>query len=120
MKLFRKGYDITLKRIKDTVRIKENGETLVLTVSADPMRIVSGLAKAQDKLNELTKDGKEPDKESLNGVAEFFASILFGSEQAAKLMAFYDNDAQDVVNVCGTYFRERLAKKITEAQKKHG
>ena len=50
MKLFRKGYDITLKRIKDTVRIKENGETLVLTVSADPMRIVSGLAKAQDKL----------------------------------------------------------------------
>lgn len=119
MKWFHRGYDMTLNRIKDTVRIRENDESLILNVNVDPMRIVSGLNKAQEKLIAVSKDG-EPDKEALQDVAEFFAGVIFGTEQAEKLMAFYDNDAESVVNVCGRYFRERLAKKITQAQKKHG
>ena len=120
MNLFRHGYNITLNRIKDKVRVTEGKESLLLTVMVDPMRIVSGLNKVQIKLQSLTQDGKKPSEEELQEAAKFFASVMFGTEQAEQLMEFYDNSAQDVVSVCGTYFKERLAKKITKAQKKHG
>ena len=119
MKLFRKGYDISLNIVHDTLRIRENGEILPLTVSADPMRIVAGLNKAQKKLNDLVNNG-EPTEEEMREAAQFFASVIFGQEQAEKLMAFYNDDAACVINVCGTYFRERLAGKISKLQKKHG
>ena len=118
MKLFRKGYDITLNRVHDTIKIKENGETLPLTVSADPMRIVAGLNKAQKKLNELVNQETEPEEEEIKEAAEYFATVIFGKEQAEKLMAFYNGDAACVINVCGTYFRERLGQKISKMQKK--
>lgn len=118
MKLFRKGYDITLNRVHDTIRIKENGETLSLTVNADPMRIVSGLNKAQKKLSDLVSNGREPEEQEIKEAAEYFATVIFGKEQAEKLTEFYNNDAACVINVCGTYFRERLAMKISKLQKK--
>lgn len=117
MALFRKGYDITLNRVHDTVRINENGETLTLTVSADPMRIVAGLNKAQNKLTELVAKG-EPTEDEMKEAAEFFAAVIFGQEQAGMVMAFYNDDAACVINVCGKYFRERLASKISQMQKK--
>lgn len=120
MKIFRKGYDITLNRVHDTIRIKENGESLQLTVSADPMRIVAGLNKAQKKLSDLVSDDREPSEEEIKEAAEYFATVIFGQEQAGKMMAFYNNDAACVINVCGTYFRERLAQKISKMQKKIG
>ena len=120
MSIFRKGYNITLNRVHDTLKIKENGETLPLTVNADPMRIVAGLNKAQTKLNDLVKDNREPAEEEIKEAAEYFATVIFGKEQAEKLMEFYNNDAACVINVCGTYFRERLALKITKVQKKLG
>ena len=118
MKLFRKGYGITLNRVHDTIRINENGETLPLTVSADPMRIVAGLNKAQKKLNDLVNKETEPAEEEIKEAAEYFATVIFGKEQAEMLMAFYNDDAACVINVCGTYFRERLGKKISQMQKK--
>ena len=54
------------------------------------------------------------------GAAEFFAAVIFGKEQAEMLMAFYNDDAACVINVCGQYFRERLANKINKMQKKLG
>ena len=118
MKLFRKGYNITLNRVHDTIRINENGETLPLTVSADPMRIVAGLNKAQKKLNDLVSGDKEPTEKEMQEAAEYFASVIFGQEQAEMLMGFYNDDAACVINVCGTYVRERLAQKISKIQKK--
>ena len=120
MKIFRKGYDITLNRVHDTIKIKENGETLPLTVSADPMRIVAGLNKAQKKLNDLVNQETEPAEEEIKEAADYFATVIFGKEQAEKLMAFYNDDAACVINVCGTYFRERLGQKISKMQKKIG
>lgn len=118
MKLFRKGYDITLNRVHDTLRINENGETLPLTVSADPLRIVAGLNKAQEKLNNLVHGEKEPTEAEMHEAAEYFATVIFGKEQAGMLMAFYNDDAACVINVCGTYFKERLGNKISRMQKK--
>lgn len=117
---FKKGYEISLNRVHDTIKIKENGETLTLTVNADPMRIVAGLNKAQEKLTALVnaKEGDEPTPEAMKDCAEYFAAVIFGAEQARALMAFYANDAACVINVCGQYFRERLAGKISAVQKK--
>lgn len=117
LKLFRRGYEVTLNKIHDTVTIRENGETLTLTVCADPMRIVAGLNKAQQKLQELVAKENPDEKEMIEG-ANLFASVIFGTEQASKLMAFYNNDPACVINICGSYFRERLGQKISKAQKK--
>ena len=96
MALFRRGYELTLNRVHDTITIREGGETLPLTVNGDAMRIVAGLSKAQKKLQELKDDSTDAEvKES----AEYFASVIFGKEQAAKLMAFYADDPGCVISV---------------------
>ena len=47
MKLFRRGYEMTLNRVHDTVTIREGDEKITLTVNGDAMRMVAGLNKAQ-------------------------------------------------------------------------
>ena len=115
MKLFRRGYEMTLNRVHDTITVREGSERLTLTVNGDAMRMVAGLNKAQAKMKGVTEE--TPD-EDVKEVAEYFAAVIFGKEQAAKLMAFYAEDPGCVITVCGRYFSERLAGKITEAQKK--
>ena len=115
MKLFRRGYEMTLNRVHDTVTVREGDEKITLTVNADAMRMVAGLNKAQAKMNAINED--TPDEQVLE-CAEYFAAVLFGKEQAAKLMAFYADDPGCVISVCGRYFKERLAGKITAVQKR--
>lgn len=115
MKLFRRGYEMTLNRVYDTVSVNEGGEKLLLTVNGDAMRIVAGLNKAQQKLRELTDDSPE---EEVRDAAEYFAAVIFGQEQAKKLSAFYADDPGCIISVCGQYFKDRLAGKIAKVQKK--
>lgn len=110
-----KHYEMTLNRVHDTVVVREGDETLKLSVSGDSMRMVAGLNRAQEKLSALNEQSS--DEDVLNA-AEYFASVIFGKEQAGKLMAFYADDPGCVITVCGRYFRERLADKIAKAQKK--
>ena len=115
--MFKRRYEMTLNRVQDTVAINENGERLTLTVNADPMRLVAGLNGAQKKLTEVV-NGENPPEEEVKEAAEYFAAVIFGKEQAEKLMDFYAGDAACVINICGTYFRERLGKLISKAQKR--
>ena len=115
MSIFRRGYTMTLNRVHDTLRIKEGAETLTLVVNGDSLRMVAGLNKAQEKMKALTDESTE---DQIKEAAEYFASVLFGSEQAAQLMAFYADDAGCVISVCGQYFKERLAERIAKQQKK--
>lgn len=118
MKLFRnKGYELTLNRVHDTIRINENGEKLTLTVNGDPMRMVAGLNAAQKKLVELSEK-EDATPEEMRDAAELFAAVIFGKEQTERLFDFYAGDPSCVISVCGTYFRERLADKIAQQQKK--
>lgn len=114
--MFKRGYEVTLNRIHDTIKIVENGEKLPLVVNADPMRIVAGLNVAQEKMTELVKGN--PTEEEMKAAAEYFAAVIFGTEQAKKLMEFYAGDAACVINVCGKYFRDRLSGIIAKAQKR--
>jgi rubrerythrin len=115
MKLFNHGYEMTLNRVYDTITIKEGSEKLKLTVNGDSQRMVAGLNKAQKKMTELSDDA---DDETVKEVAEYFAAVIFGKEQATELMKFYADDPVCVINVCGQYFKERLAGKIAAVQKK--
>lgn len=115
MKIFQKGYEMTLNRVHDNVTIREGDETLKLSVNGDSMRMIAGMNKANQKLQELTDDTPE---DEVKEAAEYFAAVIFGREQAAQLMAFYADDPGCVISVCGQYFRDRLANKITKVQKK--
>lgn len=116
MNIFRRrGYEMTLNRVHDTVTIREQEETLTLTVNGDAMRIVAGLNTANAKLKTLTEESTD---EEVMAAAEYFATVIFGKDQAQKLMAFYADDPGCVISVCGNYFKERLAGKITKVQKK--
>ena len=115
MKFFRKGYELTLNRVHDTVTIREGDERLTLSVNGDAMHMIAGMNKANQKLQALTDDSKD---EEVLEAAEYFAAVIFGREQAAQLMAFYSNDPGCVISVCGQYFKERLVDKIVKVQKK--
>ena len=113
--MFHRGYELTLNRVHDTVVIREDEETLKLTVNGDAMRMVAGLNKAQQKMLALKDDSTD---EEVLETAEYFAAVIFGKEQAAQLMAFYADDPGCVISVCGQYFKDRLAGKIAKVQKK--
>lgn len=115
MKLFRRGYEVTLNRVHDTVNIREGDERLTLTVNGDALRMVAGLNRAQDKMKSLADDATD---DQARECAEFFAAVIFGKDQAQKLMAFYADDPGSVISVCGQYFKDRLAGKISAAQKR--
>ena len=115
MKLFRRGYEMTLNRVHDTVTIREGDEKITLTVNGDAMRMVAGLNKAQAKMKVLSDD--TPD-DAVRDAAEYFAAVIFGKEQAGQLMAFYADDPGCVISVCGQYFKDRLAGKIANVQKR--
>ena len=108
-------FKISLNRVHDKVEIKEGDEKIMLRVDSDPMRMVAGLSQAQKMLQELNKDSSD---EETDKAALYFATVIFGKEQAETLVAFYHNDAACVINVCGQYFSKRLGKLITNAQKK--
>lgn len=110
-----KGYHMTLNRVHDTVTIKEGAERITLVVNGDAMHMVSGLDKAQQKLQALNDDTADQD---VIDAAEYFAAVIFGREQARKLLEFYGNDPGCVISVCGQYFKERLAGLIYKVQKK--
>lgn len=117
-KLFRRN-EISLHRVHHTVYVNENGEKLKLVVNADPMRLVAGLNKAQKKMAEAVSK-ETPTDEEMTEAAEYFAAVMFGKEQTAKLMEFYAGDASCVINVCGQVFKNQLTDKITKAQKQMG
>ena len=108
-------FKLTLGRIHDKIRISEGGESLILRVDDDPMRLAVGIISAQKRLEAL---GDKPTEEDEIAAVRNFAEIIWGKEQTDKLFAFYRDDTHCVINVASKYFVDRLAAKITKAQKK--
>lgn len=106
-------YEISLNRVRDTVRIRENMESITLRVDADPARMVALLNAAQKTLKGVTETSTEAEQEA---AALAFAGAIFGDAQAKELLVFYKGDPACVINVCGKYFSARLAKLIRKAQ----
>ena len=113
--MFFKKNEMSLNRVRDHIIIREGDDNIKLYVDADPLRIVAGLNQAQKMMQGITDDTSEEEKVK---IAEFFAAVIFGEKQAKDLMAFYHDDPACIFNICGKYFANKLAKKITKAQKK--
>lgn len=101
--------------VSDTVRFRNVEKTLTLTVRTGASSVILGIKRSQERFKGLNDQSQETERAE---AAKQFAESIFGSEQAEKLIQFYDNDSLAVVNACGMYFSSRLAKLITKAQKK--
>ena len=112
MRFFNK--EISPYSVEDKATFRNVDKTLTLYVRGDATAYVVGLKKAQDKMKEITDESDECERMN---VARFFAQTIFGEEQGNRLVDFY-NEPLAVITVCGMYFKERLAKKITKAQKR--
>ena len=100
--------------VTDKASFKNGAQIMTLTVKAAPAALVLGLKTAQAKISEIRDESPDAEKRD---AALLFAQAIFGREQAEYLMEFY-GDPLVVINVCGEYFKQQLAKKITKAQKK--
>ena len=110
--MFRK--EINPFSVSDKAVFRNVDKTLTLFVRADAASLVIGIKKAYDKLANVTDESTEEDKKE---AAQTFAYSIFGKEQGDKLCEFYE-DTLTVITVCGMYFKQQLAAKITKAQKK--
>ena len=106
---------LSLGRVYDKITIREGAERLTLHVNADPNRIVVGLAQAQKQLVTISDETPAEERER---IALFFAGVIFGEEQAQRLLDYYYGESACVVAICGQYFSKRLSKLITKAQKR--
>ena len=103
------------KPIRDKLRFRDGDGYIDLDVCADPAELVMALAQAQNALKGISA---QTPIETVRGAAISMAGAVFGSEQADKLMAFYENDPWYVLRLCGEYFSRRLRKKLSKAQKR--
>ena len=100
------------KTVHDKVTFRAGDEKITLRVDKDGRQIVIDLQKVREQMSKITDENMEAE---IAGCAQAYAAAMFGDEQAAKLMDFYNNPLS-VVNVCGQYFKRYLDKKITKAQ----
>jgi hypothetical protein len=112
---FRKGFEISMNRVKDTVVIREGNERLTLNVNADAQRLFAGLNAAYERMKNINESTEESE---VKDIAKYFSGVIFGTDQAQKLSEFYANDAAAIISVCGRYFRDRLAGLIADVQKR--
>ena len=111
----KKRYEVSLRRVRDTVRIREGDDAITLTVDGEAMRMVTALNAARQQMLGVTN---ETPAEAQQAAARTFATAIFGADQADTLMNFYNGDAACVINVCGRYFSDRLAGIIAKAQRR--
>ena len=111
-------YKISLgARVRDRVMFEENGRNIRLTVSGDAFKMVDALNEAKVQ---MTGVDSASDEQVRQRAALAFATAIFGHAQAKRLLDFYEGDSASVVAACGKYFRERLARKIADVQKRAG
>lgn len=101
--------------VSDKVTFRNVDDTFTAIVRSDASSLVINLKKVNERLAGMTDE--TPEEERLSA-ARFFADTLFGKDQGGAFCEFYNNDPLTIINACGIYFRERLGKKITKAQKK--
>lgn len=114
-RILNQPYETGLGRVRTRVKVKEGEDSLLLYVDRDPMRLTAGLTQARERMKAITENSTDEEKKE---AALLFAGVIFGKEQAQKLLEFYHGDADCVFSVCGRYFRDRLRKLIIKAQKK--
>ena len=108
------NHEINPFPVSDKVTFRNVDKTITLTVRADGTGLVTGLKRVYDHLSNVTEETPDAERKE---AARLFADTIFGEDQGKRLMTFYGGDSLAVITACGMYFRGRLGKKITKAQK---
>ena len=108
-------FKMSLNRVHDRVKICEGDDSLILRVDADAGRLVAGISEAVEGLQTLNDKSTDEDTRK---AAQYFAGVIFGDNQAEKLIDFYHGDGLCVINLCAKYMTGRLNKLIAKVQKK--
>lgn len=111
----RKPYRISLGNVYDDIEVVRGEQTLNLSVDESPAKMVQGLADVHDRIQKMNRESSD---EEWKDAALMMARVIFGEEQAAKLLEFYHGDHFAVISVCTKYYSERLHKKIRDVQTK--
>lgn len=107
--------ELSLGRVHGSLVITEGFDKLVLKVDADPMRMTAGLVQTQKLLKTWTETTTAKQRRD---IALTYAGVIFGTEQAKRLLDFYHGDPACVINVCAQYFARTLSRLINKAQKR--
>jgi hypothetical protein len=100
--------------ISDKATFRNGDKTITLTVRREATSLIQNLKAVTNRLQGVTE---ETPLEEQREIALAFASCIFGEEQAQKLIGFYNDNPLATITACGMYFRGRLCKQITKAQK---
>jgi hypothetical protein len=112
--MFKRIAEINPYPVTDTVVFRNGDDRIKMQVRADDSLLVIGIKRANERIRTLTDDTPDDEKKT---AALMLAQAIFGDDQGTALYDFY-GDPYAVISACGLYFRERLAKIITKAQKR--
>nr|MBQ1578117.1 hypothetical protein [Oscillospiraceae bacterium] len=104
----------SLGRIHCIVPVKEGDEILRLRVDADPNLLVTRISEAVKMMQTLSAESTQ---EQEHDVALYFATVLFGKEQAGKLLDLYNGSGQSVLYMCSVIVEKDISARIIKAQK---
>ena len=100
--------------VSDRVTFRNIDKTLTLSVRSGSADLVLGMKRVQERLSGMTDETPEDEQAK---TARLFAETIFGKEQGEQLMQFYGSPVA-VIAACGMYFKDRLSKKISKAQRR--
>ena len=115
-------YQVVRNHVVEDLQLKDGDKELILHVDLSVDRILQQYAAAAKALTEAQRDlqkGVTEDKvEALGGAILGVFEIVFGVEQATKLVEFYDESYAEMLADVAPFINDVVAPKINEAQQR--
>ena len=106
---------LTLGHVHDRITVKEGNEKMTLTVDEDVTMLAR---KCKEALNVIERAREDVSARAEAGLA--LSKAIFGEQQTARLLDFYNGNELSVLEIAARAFSLRLAKQIDRAQRKKG
>ena len=115
-------YQVVRNHVVEDLQLKDGDKELILHVDLSVDRILQQYAAAAKALAEAQRDlqkGVTEDKvEALGRAILGVFEIVFGTEQAGKLVEFYDESYTEMLADVAPFINDVVAPKINEAQQR--
>jgi hypothetical protein len=117
-------YQIKRNHIVEELQIEDNGKVLDLTVDINVDSILQAYTSAQYRIAKASQDAKmaagdkdmSKAQEALGDAILGLFEVIFGTEQANKIIEFYGNKALEMLGDITPFITEVVAPRIKEAQ----
>ena len=115
-------YEIKRNRVVEDLRLEDNGQELILHVDLSVDRILQQYAAAAKALSEaqraLRQGVTEERIQKLGEAILLVFEVVFGVEQAKKLVDFYGGAYTEMLADVAPFINDVVAPKINEAQQR--